>query len=46
MGTKTIIMLCLIGYRLYSNRNKPIKPVKFSAFLQKGGRVHEISIIK
>jgi hypothetical protein len=45
MGTKTIIMLCIIGYRLYA-KNKPIKQVNFNAFLQKGGKVNEISIIK
>jgi hypothetical protein len=45
VGTKTIIMIGIIAYRMYA-KNKPIKPVNFNAFIKKGGRVHEISIIK
>jgi hypothetical protein len=45
MGAKTITMLCIVAYRLYA-KNKPIKSVNFHTFLQKGGKVHEISIIQ
>ncbi|MFJ5716507.1 hypothetical protein [Neobacillus sp. NPDC093127] len=45
MGTKTIIMLGLVAYRMYA-KNKPIKSVNFNAFLQKGGKKNEISFIK
>jgi hypothetical protein len=45
MGTKTIIMLCLVAYRIYA-KNKPIKAVNFNSFLQKGGKKREISFIK
>ncbi|WP_303046837.1 hypothetical protein [Bacillus sp. MRMR6] len=44
MGTKTVIMLCFVAYRLYV-KNKPIKSVNFNQFLQKGGKVHEIPVI-
>jgi len=45
MGVKTTIMLCIIAYRIFV-KNRPIKPVNFKSFLQKGGKVNEISFIK
>jgi hypothetical protein len=45
MGTKTIIILCLVTYGIYS-KNKPIKAVNFNSFLQKGGDKRDISFIK
>jgi hypothetical protein len=45
MGTKIMIMLCIVAYRIHS-KNKPIKSVNFKAFLQKGGNKYEISFIK
>lgn len=45
MGTKTLIMLCLVAYRMYA-KNKPIRQVDFKTFLQKGVKKHEVSFIK
>lgn len=46
MGTKTIIMLCFVGYRIYAYRKKPVRQVNFSSFLQKGGKVDAFSVIR
>ncbi len=46
MGIKTMIMISIVAYRIYSSRNKPIKSVNFNSFLHRGGKVNEISFIK